>query len=255
MGLPTITVPEYTLKLPSTGKEYKYRPFLVKEEKILLIAMESEDEEQIMDATINIIKNCVVGELDIDNLPMFDIEYIFLQLRGKAKGERIELKYKCPKCEGQIPLGINIDNIKVITKEGHSTKIELQDNLGIVMKYPNITIQKKLSEYQVDKEDDKVVIEGLFETIIHCIDYIYDAESTYPAKDHTEKELTEFLESLNDDQFQQISKFFETSPALKHEVELHCKNQKETKSKGKETKKVCNYKEKITLEGLASFFE
>lgn len=258
MGLPTITVPEYTLKLPSTGEEYKYRPFLVKEEKILLMAMESEDETQIMDATISIIKNCVVGELDIDELPMFDIEYIFLQLRGKAKGELLELKYSCPKCKGQIPLSINIDNIKVITKEGHSTKIELQDNLGIVMKYPNITIQKILTAYQTEEEEkDRVVIEGLFETIIQCIDYIYDAESTYPAKDHTKKELTEFLESLNDNQFQEISKFFETSPALKHEVKLHCKNQvKGKETKGKETKgKVCNYKEEVKLEGLASFFE
>ena len=258
MGLPTITVPEYTLKLPSTGEEYKYRPFLVKEEKILLMAMESEDEKQIMDATIDIIKNCVVGELDIDDLPIFDIEYIFLQLRGKSKGELLELKYKCPKCQGSIPLGINIDDIKVITKEGHNTKIELQDNLGIVMRYPNITIQKKISEHQTPEEaEDKIAIEGLFETIIHCIDYIYDAESTYPAKDHTKKELTEFLESLNDNQFQQISKFFETSPGLKHDVELHCKNQvKGKETKGKETKgKVCNYKEKITLEGLASFFE
>ena len=248
MGLPTITVPEYTLKLPSTGEEYKYRPFLVKEEKILLIAMESEDEAQIIDATITIIKNCLVGDLNIDDLPMFDIEYIFLQLRAKAKGELLELKYKCPKCESKIPLSINIEDIKVTTKEGHSTKVELQDGLGIVMKYPNISIQKQL----VDIQKDATNIEGMFETIIHCVDYIYDAESTYPAKDHTAKELKEFLESLSDTQFQKLSSFFETSPSLKHEVELHCKNKT---GKGKETKKVCNYKEDIVLEGLASFFD
>jgi len=248
MGLPKITVPEYTLKLPSTGKEYKYRPFLVKEEKILLIAMESEDESQIIDATITIIKNCVVGDLNVDDLPMFDIEYIFLQLRGKAKGELLELSYKCPRCNGTIPLSININDIAIQRTEKHNTKIELTDNLGIVMKYPDIAIQKKL----VDIQKDSTNIEGMFDTIIHCIDYIYDAESTYPAKDHTEKELKDFLESLNDEQFKKVSEFFETAPALKHNVNLHCKN----KTKDKETKgKVCNYKEEITLEGLASFFE
>ena len=248
MGLPKIAVPEYSLILPSTGKEYKYRPFLVKEEKLLLIAMESEDQQQIIDATITIIKSCIVGDLNIDDLPMFDIEYIFLQLRGKAKGEVIDLNYKCPKCNGQIPISINIETIEIEKKDGHNTKVELTDNLGMVMKYPNIAIQKKL----VDIQEESTNIEGMFDTIIHCIDYIYDAESTYPAKDHTTKELTEFLESLNDTQFQKVSKFFETAPSLKHDIELHCKN----KTKGKETKgKVCNYKEKVTLEGLASFFE
>jgi len=247
MSLPTITVPQYSLILPSTGKEYKYRPFLVKEEKILLIAMESEDEKQIIDATVNIIKNCIVGEIDIDNLPIFDIEYIFLQLRGKAKGEILELKYTCPKCSGQIPLTINIDEIKVEQKDGHTNKIELTDVIGVVMKYPNIEIQKKLTEIAKNTTE----IEGLFETITHCIDYIYDLESTYPAKDHTKKELHDFLESINDEQFQKIAKFFETAPSLKHEVELHCKNK--VKGKGKE-KKECSYKEKMTLEGLNSFF-
>ncbi len=243
MGLPKIAVPQYSLTLPSTGKEYKYRPFLVKEEKLLLIAMESEDETQIMDATINIIKNCVFGNINVDELPLFDIEYIFLQLRGKSKGEILELKYKCPKCKGEIPVGINIDDIKADKKEGHNKKVELNDTLGIVMKYPNINLQKRLTDAKLNATE----IEGMFETIIHCVDYIYDAESTYPAKDHTEKEL----------KFQNISKFFETSPALKYEVDLHCKNKtKDKEAKSKETKtKVCNYKEKIMLEGLASFFD
>ena len=247
MSLPTITVPQYSLTLPSTGKEYKYRPFLVKEEKILLIAMESEDEKQIIDATVNIIKNCIVGEIDIDDLPIFDIEYIFLQLRGKAKGEILELKYTCPKCKGQIPLAINIDEIKVEKKDGHSNKIELTDDVGVVMKYPNIEIQKKLTDIAKNTTE----IEGLFETITNCVDYIYDEESTYPAKDHTKKELHDFLESINDEQFQKISKFFETAPSLKHEIELHCKNK--VKGKGKE-KKECGYKETTMLEGLNSFF-
>ena len=135
MGLPRIAVPEYSLNLPSNGKEIKYRPFLVKEEKILLIAMESEDEEQIATASKNVIKNCIYADIDVEDLPIFDIEYIFLQLRSRAKGERIELKYNCPKCESEIPVSFNIDDIIIKKEEEHDTKIQLTDDLGIVMKY------------------------------------------------------------------------------------------------------------------------
>ena len=249
MGLPTIAVPEYTLTVPSTGKEVKYRPFLVKEEKILLLAMESEKTEEIINATKTIITNCVYGNIDVDEMPTFDVEFIFLQLRGKAKGEIIDLKYKCPKCESEIPIAINIDDIKVIEKNKEHTKdIKLNEELGVMMKYPNLSLQTKIAAATEDKPE----IEGLFETLAACIDYIYDKETTYPSKDHTEKEMTDFLESLTDDQFQKLSKFFETSPTLRHEVELHCKNKGKV-PKG-EKKKECGYKEKITLEGLNSFF-
>ena len=248
MGLPTIAVPEYTLTIPSTKKEVKYRPFLVKEEKILLLAMESEKTEEIITATKTIIENCVYGDINVEEMPTFDIEYIFLQLRAKAKGEVLDLKYKCPKCELEIPININIDDIKVITNDKEHTKdIKLTEELGVMMKYPNLSLQSKIAQAATDKPE----IEGLFETMTACIDYIYDKETTYPAKDHTEKEMTDFLESLTDTQFQKLSKFFETSPALRHEVELHCKHK--VKGKGKE-KKECGYKEKITLEGLNSFF-
>ena len=248
MGLPTIAVPEYTLKIPSTGKEVKFRPFLVKEEKILLLAMESENTEEIINATKKIIENCVYGDLDVDEMPTFDIEYIFLQLRAKAKGEVLDLKYKCPKCEQEIPISINIDDIKVIQQDKEHTKdIKLNEELGVMMKYPNLSLQTKIAQ----AADDKPEIEGLFDTITACIDYIYDKETTYPSKDHTDQEMTTFLESLTDGQFQKLAKFFETSPTLKHDVELHCKNK--VKGKGKE-KKECGYKEKITLEGLNSFF-
>ena len=248
MGLPTIAVPEYTLKIPSTGKEVKYRPFLVKEEKILLLAMESEKTEEIITATKTIIENCVYGDINVDEMPTFDIEYIFLKLRAKSKGEVLELKYKCPKCEQEIPLAINIDDIKVIYQDKEHTKdIKLNEDLGIMMKYPNLSLQTKIAQ----APDDKPEIEGLFDTMTACIDYIYDKETTYPSKDHTEQEMTTFLESLTDNQFQKLAKFFETSPTLKHDIELHCKNK--VKSKGKE-KKECGYKEKITLEGLNSFF-
>jgi hypothetical protein len=244
MGLPTITVPKYELTIPSSGKIVKYRPFLVKEEKILLMAMETEDTKQIINATKEIIKNCITGEeLNVDTMPLFDIEYIFLNLRAKSKGEIIELSYKCPKCEGTIPLEINIDDIQVKKDDKHISTIKLNDELGIVMKYPTINLQE-------DGPDDKnkKSIESLFNTIINCIDYIYDKETTYPSKDHTKEELKTFLESLTDGQFQSISQFFETQPKLQHEVNLHCKN------KVKKTKKECGHKEKQTLEGLNSFF-
>ncbi len=247
MGLPTIAVPEYTLTIPSTGKEVKYRPFLVKEEKILLLAMESEKTEEIIDATKKIIENCVYGDVDVNEMPTFDIEYIFLQLRAKAKGEILDLKYKCPKCELEIPIGINIDDIEVRETKEHTKDIKLTEELGVMMKYPNLSLQTKIAQTSNNKPE----IEGLFKTIVACIDYIYDKETTYPSKDHTEKEMNDFLESLTDTQFQKLSKFFETSPALRHDVNLHCKNK--VKGKGKE-KKECGYKEKITLEGLNSFF-
>ena len=247
MGLPTIAVPEYTLTIPSTKKEVKYRPFLVKEEKILLLAMESEKTEEIITATKTIIENCVYGDFDVNEMPTFDIEYIFLQLRGKAKGEVLDLKYKCPKCEEEIPININIDDIKVIQQDKKHTKdIKITEELGVMMKYPNLSLQTKITQ-----EENKPEVERLFETMIACIDYIYDKETTYPSKDHTQKEMTDFLESLTDNHFQKIAKFFETAPALKHKVELHCKHK--VKGKGKE-KKECGYKEQITLEGLNSFF-
>ena len=239
MGLPTITVPEYDLTLPSTGKTIKYRPFLVKEEKILLMAMESEDTKQIINATKEIIKSCITGEeLNVDTMPLFDIEYLFLNLRAKAKGEIIELKYKCPKCEGEIPVAINIDDIQVKKNDKHTSTIKINDELGIVMKYPTIDLQTDYKE--------KKSIEQLFNIIISCIDYIYDKETTYANADHTKEELKTFLESLTDAQFQNVSEFFDTQPKLQHEISLHCKN--------KVKKKECNHKEKQTLEGLASFF-
>ena len=248
MPLPKIETPQYSLILPSSGKEVKYRPFLVKEEKILLIAMESDDEKQIMDATKNVIKNCVFGDIDIESMPTFDMEYIFLWLRGRSKGEKIELKYNCPKCENVIPLEFNIEDIEVKKDITHSNKIELQEGLGVVMKYPNMAMQTK-----IDSLADATQVNKLFKTVLICIDYIYDNETTYPAIDHTEKEIEDFLGSLNDTQFQEIGKFFETMPKLKHEIQLHCKNK--IKGEGSKKEKVCGYKEDLLLEGLQSFFE
>ena len=248
MGLPTIAVPQYTLTVPSSGKEIKYRPFLVKEEKLLLLAMESNDPADMINATKEIIDNCTYGDFDTGNSPVFDIEYIFLQLRGKAKGEIIELKYNCPKCEGEIPLSIDINKVKVIKNEEHTLDIKLKDNLGVMMKYPDIEMQSEFA-----KLEETSNIENMFESIIRCIDFIYDAETTYPAKDHSKQELLTFIESLTDEYFKKITHFFDTLPVLKHKTLLHCKNKVKGKGKDKESK-VCNHKEDVELEGLASFF-
>ena len=246
MGLPKIAVPEYSLTLPSTGEEIKYRPFLVKEEKILLIAMESEEENQIVNATINVIKNCIFSDIDVDELPIFDIEYIFLWLRGKAKGEKIDLKYNCPDCKADITLSFNIEDIKINRVENHNKKIQLTDDLGVMMKYPNMTLQSR-----IESSKDENHIDQLFKTIRFCIDYIYDDEKIYTNKDHTDDEMTEFLESLTDEQFQKISEFFESSPKLQHKTKLVCKAITSERGKKKTT---CSYTEDITLEGLQSFF-
>ena len=241
MGLPTIAVPQYSLEIPSTGQTVKYRPFLVKEEKILLLALEGEKQEEIIDAIKNIISNCVYGEMDVNTMPMFDMEYIFLKLRGKSKGEIIELKYECPKCQTELPVKVNIDEVDVVKNPENTLDIKLKDDLGLMMKFPTMKLQQSLM-----KKDDTSQVELIFETILKCIDYIYDKDNTYPSKDHTEKEMRDFLESLTDEYFQKLVKFFETLPALKHTFELKCTNKKKNK--------ICSHVEKVTLEGLQSFF-
>ena len=189
--------------------------------------MESEDQKQILEATKTIIENCLYTDINVEQMPAFDIEYVFLQLRGKAKGEVVEIKYTCPKCEGEIPIAINLDDIKVIKHKEHTNNIKIVDNLGIIMKYPTLPVQEKLAELTKDKS----AIEGLFETMVHCVDCIYDSENTYPSKDHTPKEIYDFLESLTDKQFQKIAQFFDTIPALKHNIELKCQNKVKLKLK------------------------
>jgi hypothetical protein len=246
MGLPKIAVPEYSLTLPSTGKELKYRPFLVKEEKLLLLAMESEDNKQIVTATKNVLQNCIFDDINVEDMPIFDIEYIFLWLRGRAKGEKLELNYKCPKCEQSLPVDLNLEDIKVTYPEGHEKKVEINDSVGIVLKYPNMAMQAKIET--IDSENE---VEVLFKSIQLCIDYIYDNETMYSSKDHTEKELEEFIESLTDVQFKKLASFFETMPKLEHKLNLVCTG---SVKDGKKKKTNCDYKEEITLEGLQSFF-
>ena len=247
MGLPQIAIPEYSLELPSNGKELRYRPFLVKEEKLLLLAMESEDDKQIMTATKNVLKNCIFDDINVDDMAIFDIEYVFLWLRGRAKGEKLELKYTCPKCKTILPINLNLEDIKVTKIEGHEKKIQLTDDIGIVLKYPNMAMQSKIEK--IDSENE---VEIMFKSIQLCIDYIFDNETTYANKDHTEKELEDFIESLTDDQFKKLGTFFETMPKLQHKINLVCNGS--AVKEGKKKKTNCDYKEEITLEGLQSFF-
>ena len=240
MPLPKIEVPKYELTIPSSGKKVKFRPFLVREEKILLIAMEAEDEKQMVGAVKDIIINCVYDEINVDDMPMFDIEYIFLQLRAKSKGEVIDLSFECEKCKTPIETQVDLSTINVTKTEGHDTKIQLTDEVGIIMRYPSLAVQ----EIVTDK--NKSDTDNIFRTINHCIESIWDKESVYAAKDHTKEELTDFIESLPDKAFEKLQTFFSTIPVLKHDIKLHCEA-----GKGK---KKCNWKGTKTLEGLGSFF-
>ena len=243
MGLPVIAVPKYQLTVPSSGKQVSYRPFLVKEEKILLIAMESDDEIQMTSAIQDIIGNCVYDDLNVKSMPMFDIEYIFLQLRAKSKGEIIDLSFDCDKCKKPIIIQIDLTKIETTRTEGHDIKIPLSDDVGIIMKYPSMELQNIINEEKSD-------VENVFSTITCCIGSIWDKESVYATKDHTKEELNDFLESLPDDSFSKIQKFFDTVPKLKHEFELKCTSKN---GKGKNSH-ICGWKETKTLEGLGSFF-
>ena len=243
MGLPVIAVPKYKLTIPSTNKEVSFRPFLVKEEKILLIAMESDDETQMTDAIKNIIENCIDSKLDTNSMPMFDIEYIFLQLRAKSKGEVVDMSFECEKCKKPIPTKIDLSGIEITRTEGHTNKIQLSEDVGIIMKYPSMDVQKAIKPDQTD-------VENIFDTISSCIDSIWDKETVYSTKDHTREELDKFLDSLPDKSFTKIQKFFDTLPVLKHTFELKCTN-KNGKSK---KASICGWKSEKTLEGLGSFF-
>ena len=238
MPLPKIATPTYSLELPSTGKSINYRPFLVKEEKLLVIALESEDNKQITTAIKAVIKACVLTKgIKVETLPTFDIEYLFLNIRGKSVGEELEVNIICPDDkETTVQTTIYLDDIKCIKSEGHTNQIKLDDNIMMEMKYPS------LNEFIKNNFDfdDKNQMEQSFELIGSCVDKIYTKEESYAASDCTKKEMNDFLESMNSSQFKKIEEFFTTMPKLSHTIEV-------TNPK---TKK----KSEVVLEGLASFF-
>jgi hypothetical protein len=241
--LPKIDVPIYEITLPLLKKKVKIRPFLVKEEKILLMAMESEDEKSILLAIKQIVTNCCLENINVDDLPILDLEYMFLQLRARSIGEIIDLQYKCnndvkddegneKKCNNIIKLSFNALEVEPEENKNHSQKIQLTPKLGVVMKYPDLKIMEKM--------DVQSETEAMQKMITNCIDYIYDDETLYYAKDASELELIDFLDSLTRDQFQKIQDFFDTIPKMKKTLDFKCNK--------------CGYQEEVVLEGVQNFF-
>ncbi len=238
MPLPKIATPYYELELPSSGEKIEYRPFLVKEEKLLVLAMETQDQKQITRAIKEVIKSCVRGSLKVESLPTFDIEYLFLNIRGKSVGEEIELNVVAPDDEvTEVPVTINIDDIQVIKNEKHKRDIDLGEGLMMRLKYPSL--EQFISE-NFDMSEGASNVEKTFDLIATCVDTIYSADEAWTTSDVTKKELNDFLDQLNTKQFQEIETFFETMPKLQHTVNI----------KNPKTKK----KSEVVLEGLASFF-
>ena len=238
MPLPKISTPIYELELPSTEETIQYRPFLVKEEKLLVIALESEDTKQITTAIKAVIKNCILTKnIKVESLPTFDIEYLFLNIRGKSVGEELEVNIICPDDgETQVPVKINLDDIQVQKNEEHSNRIKLDDSIMMEMKYPSLD-QFIKNNFDFD---NKNAMDQSFELIGSCIDKIFTADEVWSTADVTKKELSEFLESMNSSQFKDIETFFETMPKLSHTIKVINPNTK--------------VESEVVLEGLASFF-
>ena len=238
MPLPTITTPSYELELPSTGKKIKYRPFLVKEEKLLVLALETEDTKQISTAIKTVLKSCIQSRgVKVEKLPTFDIEYLFLNIRGKSVGEEIEVNLIAPDDEEtSVPVTINIDDIKISKKKDHSNKIKLDESLVMEMKYPSLDEFVK-NNFDFDGEVD---MDQSFDLIASCIDKIYNEEEVWSTADCTKKEVKDFLEQMNSMQFKEIESFFDSMPKLSHSVTFT-----NPKTKVEST---------VVLEGLSSFF-
>jgi len=238
MPLPKIATPTYELELPSTGKTIKYRPFLVKEEKLLVLALESDNSKEITNAIKAVLKDCIQTRgIKVESLPTFDIEFLFLNIRGKSVGEDIEVSVLCPDDgETYSEVEINIDDIKVVRQKDHTNQIKIDDTLMMEMRYPSLD-QFIKSNFEFS-EDSKV--DQSFELISSCIDKVYSEDEAWTTDDFTKKEITDFLEQMNSQQFKEIERFFSTMPKLSHEIEVV--NPK-TKKKGT-----------VVLEGLASFF-
>ena len=238
MPLPSISTPTYGLEIPSLKKEIKYRPFLVKEEKILIIAMESEDNKQIANAVKTVISNCILTKgIKVEELATFDIEYLFLNIRGKSVGEEIEVNLICPDDgETNVPVNIDIDSIKVQKNDEHTKQIKVDSNVMMEMKYPSLD---QFIKTNFDFNSNNAMDQS-FDLIASCIDKIYTEDEVWSSADVTKKEISDFLESMNSSQFKDIEKFFETMPKLSHTIKV--------------TNPVTQVESEVVLEGLASFF-
>lgn len=241
MALPINTTPTYSVTLPSTGEQVTYRPFLVKDQKNLLLAQQSEDPQVMTDTLKSVISSCMINsDVNVNDLATFDIEYLFLHIRGKSVGEEVPLVLKCDEDHGedqkkaQIKYTVRVDDIQVHKDPNHQTKFELFNDVGIQMKYPTFELVDK---FQSAKTDDASMMFGV---IAECIDYIYDSTEIYQAHDQSRDEIMDFLENLTTEQFDKVQSFFETMPKLTHDVEYDCP--------------VCSKHHKIRIEGLQSFF-
>ena len=237
MPLPKISTPTYELVIPSIKKKIKYRPFLVKEEKILVIAMESQSDSEISNAVKDVLSSCIMSkDVKIDDLATFDIEYLFLNIRGKSVGEDVEVLITCPDDnKTKVPTLIKLDDIKMKISKDHSRDIRLDDNLTMRMKYPSMS-QFIRSNFSVDG----MRAEDTFDLVTSCIEQIYNQEESWSASDCTKEEMNEFLDQLNTTQFKEVERFFETMPKLSHTLKI--KNPK------------TNVTSDIVLEGLSAFF-
>ena len=240
MALPFNTTPTYNVTIPSTQENIKYRPFLVKEEKALLIAQHSEDQIVMIDTLKNIIKSCTLDKINPDTLATFDIEYLFTQIRAKSVGENVDLLFPCDIDHGEdnekakVKITFDLTKINEEIPEGHNKKIELFDDVGVIMKYPSINIIKQLENVSIDD------IEAVFNIISSSIDIIYNGSEMFHTKEQNKKDVVEFLENLTSNQFSKIQKFFDTMPRLRQSVKYTCP--------------VCSREHDKVLEGLDSFF-
>jgi hypothetical protein len=240
--LPKIDVPVYDLKLISQNKKIRYRPFTVKEEKLFLMANESKEEETVINTVKQVINNCVLDEIDVDSLPVFDLEYLFINLRAKSVGEQVKLNYQCnnnvekdgkqDKCGNMVNFTLNLIDVKPESEQGHTNKIELSDKLGIVMRYPKLNF--------IAGQENKTETEIILDLIIDCIDYIYDENQMYHAKDSTRQELVDFVDSLQTKDLEKIKNFFDTMPKVKKQLDFKCNK--------------CGYEDTVMLEGIQNFF-
>jgi hypothetical protein len=237
MALPINKTPIYNLTIPSTGEFVNFRPFLVKDEKALLLAQNSDDPTVMINTLKDVIRGCLDSKIDVDRLAIFDIEYIFAQLRAKSVGESIDLIFTCGHCEqenNKLKVSIDLTKLKVDKDPEHTNTISLYDNVGIKLRYPDIAMIRKIDEL------NNVDMIQIFNIIVDCIDFIYDEDQMYYPKDSTRDELMQFLENLTSDQFARIQKFFETMPKIQEVVEFNCP--------------ACSQHNKTTLEGINSFF-
>ncbi len=243
MILPKLDTPTYELNLISTGKPVRYRPFLVKEQKMFLMSAESEDTKELITTIRNVLKNCLLDEVDVDNLPSFDLEYLFMNLRARSVEEVVNLKYKCnnnvknkegeeKKCNHIVEFDVNILEIEPTTYDNHTDKIQINEKVGIRLKYPTFEMFQKYDNLEQG--------EAMLQVLVDCIDYIYDEEQMYYSKDSTRKELEEFIDNLQQKDLEKFKDFFNTMPELKKDLNFDCPK--------------CEHKETITVKGMQNFF-